>query len=108
MRSTFTAVKRVHLVLQRIQADPQNTLKAYWPKIQSFLLWKCQRRIECTFNPQQSADTVADQERANPELHSRDCLVDSCDYLAFLSAVEQGRAGLGMSSRGKCLCFILG
>ena len=100
------ASNTVHLLLQRIQADPKNTLKAYWPKIQSFLLWKCQRRIECIFNPQQRADAAADQERANPELHSRDCLVDSCDYLAFLSAVEQGRAGLGMNSRGKCLWLI--
>ena len=87
--------------MQRFLSDPQNTLKAYWPKIQSFLFWKAQRRLDCALDPQQSAAEAANEERANPKLHSRDCLVDSCDYLAFIRAVEQGQAGFGMSSRGK-------
>lgn len=94
---------RGDIVLQRVLSDPKATLAAYWPKIQSFLLWKARRRLQSIFDPQQGAAETADPERAHPELHSRDCLVDSCDYLAFLSAVEQGRAGLGMSSRGKYL-----
>lgn len=89
------------LVLQRFSSDPKNTLKAYWPKIKGFLKFKLQRRIAAEFQPAVRAAVESDLESARPDLHSRDLLVDAADYLAFLAAVQEGRAGLGGSSKGK-------
>ena len=96
----YSFVDGLSFLLQRVLGDPKNTLKAYWPKIQSFLLWKAKQRLANAVDLGQGS-TVSDN--VDRELHSRDCLIDACDYLAFMSGVEQGTAGLGITSRGKQL-----
>lgn len=86
---------------QRVFGDPLNTTKAYWPKQRLFLMWKMQRRLAQTLNPELAAAATNDPEQANPELHSMDCLVDGCDYLEFRDALEQGTVRLGTRSRGQ-------
>lgn len=94
-------------VLQRFSSDPKNTLKAYWPKIKGCLKFKLQRHIAAEFQPAVRAAVKSDLDSARPDLHSRDLVVDAADYLAFLAAVQEGRAGLGSSSKSKALLNLL-
>ena len=96
----YSFVNGLSLRLQRVLGDPKNTLKAYWPKTQSFLLSKAKQRLANAVDLEQGS-TVSDN--VELELHSRDCLIDACDYLAFMCGVEQDTAGLGITSRGKQL-----
>lgn len=77
--------------LQRFASDPDNTLKAYWPKISSFLKYKAEKRYAAM---QKVTNEATDEDDDHASLHSRDLLVDAADYLEFLNAVQEGRAGL--------------
>lgn len=76
--------------LQRYASDPQNTLKAYWPKISSFLKYKAEKLLVAL---QKAANEATDEDDDHARLHSRDLLVVAADYLEFLTAVQEGRAG---------------
>ena len=76
--------------LQRYASDPENTLKAYWPKISSFLKHKAEK-LQAAM--QKAANEAADEDDDHASLHSRDLLVVAADYLEFLNAVQEGRAG---------------
>lgn len=82
-------------------------MKAYWPKIQELLRFKAKQRLLRALNPTPVAAEASPMEQAIPELHSRDHLVDSCDYLEFRDALEQGRVGLGITSRGQSVRRVL-
>ena len=73
--------------LQRYASDPDNTLKAYWPKISSFLKHKAEKLLAALHNE------GTDEDVDHALLHSRDLLVVAADYLEFLNAVQEGRAG---------------
>ena len=94
-------------ILQRFLADPANTLKAYWPKFKAFLKYKFEQRLAHDFPSHQPGQDKGleskekDMEAAQSHTHSRDLLVDARDYLAFLNAVQQRKAGLGLCSSGQ-------
>lgn len=55
---------------------------------------------------QRLANEASAEDDEQLSLHSRDLLVDAADYLEFLNAVQQGRAGLRVKregSTGYCL-----
>ena len=105
--SATSILEHVCFSLQRVLGDPKNTTKAYWPKIQEFLRFKAKQRLLRALNPKPFAAEASPMDQAVPELHSRDHLVDSCDYLEFRDALEQGRVGLGITSRGQSVRRVL-
>ncbi|DBA97666.1 TPA: hypothetical protein ACH3X3_012558 [Trebouxia sp. C0006] len=88
----------VIIQMERYASDPQNTLKAYWPKISSFLKYKAEKLLVAL---QKAANEATDEDDDHARLHSRDLLVVAADYLEFLTAVQEGRAGPRVRKKGK-------
>ncbi|KAL0018486.1 hypothetical protein WJX77_010532 [Trebouxia sp. C0004] len=76
--------------MERHASDPKNTLKAYWPKISSFLKHKAEKLLVAL---QKAPNEATDEDDDHAPLHSRDLLVVAADYLSFSMLYKKGVLG---------------